>query len=1472
MHCDDGGKNMRKSLVALLLAAGATAFVANLALAAVDETENLTPKFLNSSMAKELQSRASRLGASATAVDTTYVGYTPGHSADNYWSIWSGNDKFSVPSGPYHRPPAKGAMWDWEPPYTDVHGDSLQGWWSIRQQMSGTGGLTIPDHLRPWRALDYGNIANHGVGNHTAAASRRTFGVIGVWHVDGGNSVGAPGTTTWTGEPAGSGGVGWAPLAGTRSAWMGLRRHGDNTHTDAITRNPFNEDVMMFDWFGAVSTGGTDKKFPGYGTQMDQMLYRDINVATLGANNLTVGFKYQTEMSTGFGTTNTTRSGWFVHDPLTVITGGANPNFIRNDPAVATVSVPPPSDSLMVYLGAPAEGSVVLSDGLSHSIYDSQRRWFGEVIRSNEGLYTELLSKGGNNALTTASVVVPNATVNTVRAGGQIVRLVFRVKTNHTFDDELKVAVGYSSLGRGAAQVDDVTVNLGGGPTTIGNFEALTDIDNSTGVSALTKWKSTGKPPQPFTHIHQLTPDIGLTYQDLCGQVGNPARICDMQGKVLSAGDHDNSERSGHPDGASPESEPFQGIWSPTINLKATGAIRNNMGLNQSEADATDDYYIDYELYTGIYDFFSQGNAWRFGWQNYPAGNTTSGAGEHQRWGEPRYPAFIYFNPDKQCFRNLDAVKGNGLLRTTNGSGVPDSCRIFVGSRQETYRFGITQHDWEDGSYWDNLSLAIVDGAGADPVSVDIWQLYHDTFPANDTPGLAGIPAAFDTTTALMKNGLNNAPTTGNTSRFDVPGDTTQFIAEGDSVRVDLVFRILPGPGNYVNAAIGSASQLRKLPTANTPVSGSPAVTSTNFWESYMANNGAKGSVGHPTAASGPLAGQKVWSPQVWNSARCDTAEANVFNLTKRGIIQPGNAGQFMTAYHEDDLAIRTGLGIARNVCFVADTSQTVAVTAVICGGNNGPFTYPPAYTGAPGSGYNGQTTTKEGTKILPDGLFTPGTHVEYFFRRQDGTDPNIAFCPDTNQVTPQNSEGSVDGHRWQEFSVLPDRWKSPSYTHPVLGVAGRGDACMLYVDQNDRRGNERTWVGVSDSIGATHTSKYGAHNGWHAPGDGDVNDPANFVRRHIGSAGTTWDMYGVKAAESLNSGAGSLGSRGGVSAYSFSNPANTQIDGKSSRQGPSLEMLEAYYKILFFLSGDLNSSVWGPFNNKSQNDVKIVQDFLLSGNTASPDRGIFAEGDGFLEALDGTSNESFNFMVAYLGVELRNVSYLAESGNTAFSAEIQPTAEVDTDGDLDIYGVRNACTFTLDVPDRAVGLAGETAEASFYEPFGAGAPYISGVVKHHTASHPWIALVDGWDIENLRARDEISSRGRLTYFYNVFTNIFSAICDVAGAPDQTSDTPDNNDGRLFNFMSLANNPYRSGTAAVNFGLARAERVKIQIFDVSGRLVRTLADRNFIAGEHRLTWDGVDNAGKMVSRGVYFVRSQHADSKFQGQSKLIVLK
>ena len=175
-----------------------------------------------------------------------------------------------------------------------------------------------------------------------------------------------------------------------------------------------------------------------------------------------------------------------------------------------------------------------------------------------------------------------------------------------------------------------------------------------------------------------------------------------------------------------------------------------------------------------------------------------------------------------------------------------------------------------------------------------------------------------------------------------------------------------------------------------------------------------------------------------------------------------------------------------------------------------------------PLTGFNGTATTIEGTKIIPDGYLTPGAHVQYFFRREDapgGVVTGLAkgLMPDTSHVFPQNGEGSTDAHRWQQFGVLPDRWKSPSYRHPVLGTFGFNDACMLAVDNNDRRGDERVLISVADSIGGTQAAKYGAHNGWHAPGTGNdaVNDPANFVARHVGQAGTVFDLYNIKASES---------------------------------------------------------------------------------------------------------------------------------------------------------------------------------------------------------------------------------------------------------------------------------------------------------------------------------------------------------------------
>src|SRR5262249_10247331 len=151
--------------------------------------------------------------------------------------------------------------------------------------------------------------------------------------------------------------------------------------------------------------------------------------------------------------------------------------------------------------------------------------------------------------------------------------------------------------------------------------------------------------------------------------------------------------------------------------------------------------------------------------------------------------------------------------------------------------------------------------------------------------------------------------------------------------------------------------------------------------------------------------------------------------------------------------------------------------------------------------------------------------------RSQDQEAPGAAtaMVPDTNVVYPQLGEGpNFDQHRWQEFSILPDRWKDTHYYHPVLHTFGRGPACLLGVDADDPRGHAGGWGSVADTMGMTECAKHGAHNGWHASGGQDVNDPAARVAVHGGSPGTNWDLYQVKAAEYRPSGyaSGALGSR----------------------------------------------------------------------------------------------------------------------------------------------------------------------------------------------------------------------------------------------------------------------------------------------------------------------------------------------------------
>ncbi len=85
----------------------------------------------------------------------------------------------------------------------------------------------------------------------------------------------------------------------------------------------------------------------------------------------------------------------------------------------------------------------------------------------------------------------------------------------------------------------------------------------------------------------------------------------------------------------------------------------------------------------------------------------------------------------------------------------------------------------------------------------------------------------------------------------------------------------------------------------------------------------------------------------------------------------------------------------------------------------------------------------------------------------------------------------------------------------------------------------------------------------------------------------------------------------------------------------------------------------------------------------------------------------------------------------------------------------------------------------------------------------------------------------------------------------------------------LAPEPHpATSEVTVPMALARPGPVRAGVYDVSGRLRRLLFDRQLPAGRLRLVWDGRDDQGHRVARGVYFVR---AESPFGAPSVRVVL-
>jgi len=201
---------------------------------------------------------------------------------------------------------------------------------------------------------------------------------------------------------------------------------------------------------------------------------------------------------------------------------------------------------------------------------------------------------------------------------------------------------------------------------------------------------------------------------------------------------------------------------------------------------------------------------------------------------------------------------------------------------------------------------------------------------------------------------------------------------------------------------------------------------------------------------------------------------------------------------------------------------------------------------------------------------------------------------------------------------------------------------------------------------------------------------------------------------------------------------------------------------------------------------------------------------------------------------EIRDTTYFVA---TDVIRVIQPTLRT-PNGGLSYY-VNQPVNITWDAPDGV-----NVDHYDLYYTLDGGAtwePMVSGLTNYH---YEWtVPLVSteqakvrvfAWDNQGVVGFDSSDE------FFTI-TNDLTAVDDVVPLS--------------YGLRSAYPNPFNPKTT-IAFDLPHAGMTKMMIYDVRGRLVKTLVNENMPQGSHEVTWFGKDDSGRQVASGVYYYRIQ----------------
>jgi hypothetical protein len=336
------------------------------------------------------------------------------------------------------------------------------------------------------------------------------------------------------------------------------------------------------------------------------------------------------------------------------------------------------------------------------------------------------------------------------------------------------------------------------------------------------------------------------------------------------------------------------------------------------------------------------------------------------------------------------------------------------------------------------------------------------------------------------------------------------------------------------------------------------------------------------------------------------------------------------------------------------------------------------------------------------------------------------------------------------------------------------------------------------------------------------------------------------------------------VDRYDVNAPSSGVSNGPGSRA--KNRHLTDQYDIIVWDCGDLESVTIsdGTTGSDKSNDCQMLIDWLsLSEHRVN----LWVCGDGVAHDLAGLGSvPALSLMSSWCGVSYVADSYFDVTGGRAAGGVVNPLITGDAAAGVFVHsGVPDAfyafggCPIVnrFDVLDQtAYG-----TRALDYPQYH-GTNYYAGIAASRTNPGGYDARTMWFGFSYLCVRDDAPrapedrfeiARDVINYFQTpINANVTDAPAPKAYALAQ-------------NFP----NPFNPSTS-ITFDMKEPGAVTLKVYDVAGRLVRTLVDGVKDAGAYSIAWDGRDNAGSEVASGIYFYKMETKD--FSRTRKIVLLR